>query len=223
MFNQRAKRILRIQPKKLSILLLFISVMIGILGSFLKSPNESVWFSYVKEENSTMWTKQTILFVGPSDFARTRTGSIYFIAYSLAVHVPLISIQFISNLALILVMKKHFHNSSLQYKPGSSQNKKKERLNKRTSFMALIHCSLSLISRTILLIGLIRINITPDFFANITLAISDFIAFFNAGILFFVCFSFNKIFRNHVLGLIGIRISKTDTSISNSRSQNRNL
>jgi hypothetical protein len=222
LFNQRAKRVLKLDSKKMAIITFALSVVIGVLGSFVIGPNEMVWFSYEKTtNNSTMLIKQQFLFHGPNEFARTRTGSIYFIAYSLAVHVPLISIQFISNLVLILVMKKHFSEISLQSR--SNQSKRKERLNKRTSIMALLLCSISLISRIILLIGIVTININPDFFANITLAISDFIAFFNAGILFFVCFSFNKIFRNHVLGLIGIRISKTDTSISNSRSQNRNL
>ena len=220
LFNQTIKRNIKLDPKKMLVILFLISVLIGALGSFLKSANELVWLNYETSNNMTIIRKETIMFVGPNDFAKSKTGAIYFITYSLAVHVPLISIQFIANLTLIVVMKKHFSKLSLQNQTRSSQNKKKERLNKRTSLMALILCSLSLISRTTLLIGLVSINIRPfDFFSNFTLALSELIIFFNVGILFFVCFSFNKIFRNHVLELIRIRKISSETSTSTSSNQ----
>ncbi len=131
-------------------------------------------------------------------------------------------IQVISYIALILVMKTHFNDTRLRPQPRSSQFKKKERLNKRTSIMALLLCSLSLISRTVLLVAMVSLNLNPDFFGYFTLALSDFIIFFNAGILFFVCFGFNKIFRNYVLKSVGIRSSSKTTSSSGYRSNNRN-
>ena len=227
LFSQTVKKILKLEPYKILIISFLISLLIGALGSFLIGPNELVWYSYETINNNSTsiirLSKQSILYHGPNDFARTLTGSIYFIAYSLTVHVPLISIQFLANLTLIVAMRKHFNNLSVQNLPLSRKNRRKERLNKRTSLMALILCSISLISRAILLIGIVSINIKPDFFANLTLAISDLIIFLNAGILFFVCFGFNKIFRRHVYGLVQVGRSVTEaTSMSNSHSNNRN-
>ena len=116
-------------------------------------------------------------------------------------------------------MKKHFTDSTLQNQSQSRRQRKIDRLNIRTSIMALILCSLSLISRTVLLIALVSLNIRPDFFGNFVLSISDLIIFFNASVLFFVCFNFNHIFRRHVLGVVGLRLSFS--TVSDSHSNNK--
>ena len=219
LFNQRIKNNLKLNPYSMSIISFVISFMIGALASFLNGPNEINWYNYEKNGNSTLLTKQTILFLGPNDFTRTKIGSIYYIAHTFIVHVPLTSIQIISYLTLIFIMKKHFTDSTLQNQSQSRRQRKIDRLNIRTSIMALILCSLSLISRTVLLIALVSLNIRPDFFGDFVLSISDLIIFFNASVLFFVCFNFNHIFRRHLLGVVGLRLSFS--TVSDSHSNNK--
>jgi len=218
LFNQRVKNNFKLEPYKMSIISFIISVVIGSSASFTHGPNELVWYNYEKISNSSMTIKrkQTILYLGPNDFGRSKIGSIYFMFHTFIVHVSLISIQVVSYLALILVMKKHYSDISLQSR--SKRLKKKERLNKRTSILALVLCSLSLISRSVLIIALVSLNISLDFFGNFTLALSDMIIFFNAGVLFFVCFNFNNIFRKQVLALICIRSIRFESTLTNSRS-----
>ena len=220
LFSQTVKKYYKLEPKNVVIILLVLSIFIGAMGSFLNDSNEFVWLNYERTENSSVISKQTFLFFGPSKFAMTKIGSIYFIAYSLIVHVPLISLQLISNIVVILSMRKHYHNLNLQLQQDSIHNKRKERVNKRTSLMAFILCSFSLISRTVLVTGIVSVNINANFFASFTLSLSDIIVFFNSGCLFFVFFSFNKIFRNHVLKQFGFKTSNTDNPINNLQSQN---
>ncbi len=225
LFNRNVKNNFKLEPYKMSIISFIISVIIGASASFIHGPNELIWYNYETiTSNSSMIIKkkQTIFFLGPNDFGWSKVGSIYFMVHTFIVHVPLILVQFVSYLAVILVMKKHYSDISLQCRSRSRQLKKKERLNKRTSIMALVLCSLSLISRTVLLVALVSLNISQDFFGYLTLALSDLIIFFNAGVLFFVCFNFNNAFKKQVLALICIRTLAMESTITNSQNNNKN-
>ena len=82
LFNQKAKKLLKLEPSKLSIIFCFISILFAVLGSFSNGPYEFVWYNYEQSGNSSIQLiKHEILFHGPNDFGKSKIGFIYYVTY----------------------------------------------------------------------------------------------------------------------------------------------
>ena len=209
-FTQRFKIIDRLDPKKMLIISFSFSLLIGILSLFIYKTTGLIWYNYEYDYiNSTLILKQkSIYFFDSSDFAKSEIGEVYVDVLSFILNVPLLVIIVILNIILVYLMRKHYRESLNKFTIQPTQREKKEKAKRKISFMAIYLCSISIISRTIVLTDLIVFKLGTDYISLILIAFSDLFIFINSGCLFFVCFSFNKIFKGKLLGILKIQTNQ---------------
>ena len=214
-FDQRLRRCyLRLQPNKISFIFFMISVLIGAFGSFLNKQIEFIWFNYeMNKFNSTAVKIKHFLYLDRNDSIKSNFG---LILYLITINLTLILMLAITNICLFLVIKKRYTNNS-KIKFERDQLRKRDKLSKKTAQMALFLCSTSILSRVLTLIGILSFSfdLNFNFSASLFIALGDLFIFIDSGVLFFVCFKFNKLFKKHVLKMIPLfkSINSTTSSI----------
>ena len=208
-FSKTIKKCVKLKQKTISIILFLISLLIGTGGGFIYSPGEIVWYNQEIDDNSTIvYERKSFYFLSPSEFSSSPFGSIFIVAYSLIINIPVLIVLVFLNFTLIYYVKKHLKKYKIQFNnqrvshietETSKIIKHKEKLKRKTSLMANVICSITIISRTIIAIGLISSNANVSSIGLAFLSLGDLFVFLEGGTLFFVCFSFNKIFKKHVL------------------------
>lgn len=196
-FNKTINKYFKLEPKKISIILFFISFLFGLSGIFIYKPIESTWYNYVNVNSTHKFERNFFYYLGRSDFAQTSVGSIYVATLSTIHNIPLLIITIILNLTLVILMKRHARQSAIRFNNNNSSQaeQKKQKANRRASSMAIVLCSISIISRMVSVIGIISYNLNPNILSQILVSLVDLFILADSGSLFFVCFSFNKIFR----------------------------
>ena len=203
-FEPRVKKYFKIKPKIMLTIFLSVAITIGVMGLFIYKGTDLIWYNYEYENSSLILKKHKIYFFDTTDFGKTSIGKIYVAIESFMLNVPLLILTLILNITLIIVMKKHLTSIAARF-TNQSQYRKKLKSNRKTSIMAITLCFVSIISRTVTLTAIIVFNFGSNSTSLTLISLADLFMFVNSGCLFFVCFSFNKIFKNHLKRILRIR------------------
>jgi hypothetical protein len=213
-FNQKVKTIFKPGPKWISTIFFSISLIIGIMSLFIYKGTDLIWYNYEYVNSTWVLTQHSIYFFDSSDFAQTQIGKIYVDALSIILNVPLLLIIVILNIILVYLMRKHFRQTIAIFNIQSNKLLQRENTKRKVSLMAISLCSISIISRTIVLTDLIIFNIDSNSISLLLIALSDLFIFVNSGCLFFVCFIFNKIFKQQVFQVLKIQTTNDKSKIT---------
>lgn len=209
LFVKRVKRLFKLEPSTVLKLLFLISIILSIPGIFINQIKLNIWYSH---ENEPTLKEYKIYILGLNELTETTIGFIFILFTSFLFNALILLITIVLNLILVYLIRKYSRRMTdiggILPSPTDNQlniNKRREKLNKRASLMAIMLTSISIVSRIMIVVGILSFKKEVNFTSKFLLALGNLFIFIDSSSLFIVCFYFNKIFKDCFLKLIKIR------------------
>jgi hypothetical protein len=144
-----------------------ISIILSISGIFVNQIKLDIWYS---NENNHTLKEYKMYTLGISELTETTIGFIFILLTSFLSNVLILLITIVLNLILVYLIRKYSRRMidiggilSSAIENQLNINKRKEKLNKRASLIAIMLTSISIVSRIMIVVGILSFKKEVNF------------------------------------------------------------